>query len=80
MKEDEINLWAFYYNPCHWESASYIESYHRTKKGALQAMREHKAKEKQDFDRMYKNEKGWKPKFGAYESWFVQRFTLKIEE
>jgi len=78
--EKEIKLWAFYYNPMHYESASYIVSYHRTKKGATEAMNAHKAKEKKEFDRIYDDKKGWKPKFGAYESWYVQKFTLKIDD
>lgn len=73
-----LKLWAFYYNPMIYESVAQIISYHKTKKGATEAMRNHKAEEKKEFDRMYKNTIGWKPKFGAFESWFVSKFELNI--
>lgn len=91
MKEElqKIKLWAFWYNPMTYESASYIESYHRTKKGALEAMKKHRAIQKEEWvkqDEWYRNDckkSGHKysqiSKFGAHESWFVGRFDLTIE-
>lgn len=78
MENQKIKLWAFYYNHMTWESSSEIISYHKTKQGANEAMNAHKAEAKKEFDRMYKDEKGWKPKFGAFEAWYVSEFELEI--
>jgi len=88
MENQTIKLWAFYYCPMIYESASYIESYHRTKKGALKAMKEHKAKERlqwvedQSYHKKWCKEEGFKyrpsSKFGQFESWHVRRFELIV--
>jgi len=79
MNKETIKLWAFYYNHMTYESSSEIVSYHRTKKGATEAMQKHKGEAKKEFDEMYSNEKEWKPKFGAFEAWYVQKFDLEIQ-
>lgn len=88
-KQETIKLWAFWYNHMTEESSSYIESYHRTKKGALEAMKIHRAKEKEEWienDEAHKvwcKEHGFKYrpiiKFGRFQSWFVGRFDLVIQ-
>lgn len=78
MENTKIKLWVFYYNPMIYESAAIKVSYHKTKKGATDAMKAHKLEERKQFDKMYKNETGWKPKFGSFESWFVDKFELEI--
>lgn len=78
MENQIIKLWAFYYNPMVWESASMILSYHRTKKGALSAMKKHKDSEKKDFDEMIQRNPEFNFKFGAHESWSVHKLELEI--
>jgi len=80
MKNETIKLWAFYYNCMIEESVSSIISYHRTKKGATDAMEKHKSELKSEFDEMYPDESGWSPKFGRFEAWFVEEFELIIED
>ena len=79
MNEDEIKLWAFYYNPMKEESASYIESYHRTEEGAIKAMEKHKQKEKIEYNKTRYGKLN-PSRFGQFEMWYVGPFTLKIEE
>lgn len=78
MENQTIKLWAFYYNQMTYESSSEIVSYHRTHKGANEAMRKHKGEARKEFDEMYSNKKEWKPKFGAFEAWYVQKFELVV--
>lgn len=80
MEKQIIKLWVFWYNGMVYESSSYPMSYHRTKKGAIAAMKAHKDAERKEFDRMYANEKEWKPKFGEFEHWSVNKFELIIED
>lgn len=79
MENNEIKLWAFYYCPMTQESASYIESYHRTEAGARKAMNEHKLAELAEWNECYKGENEPFP-FGKFQDWYVNEFTLKIEE
>lgn len=87
---EEIQLWAFWYNPMIHESASYIVSYHKTKKGALSAMKSHKEDARKEWEESENFLKKWcekegikyRPiiKFGVHESWEVEKFTLVIED
>ena len=88
MENNILKLWAFYYNPMIHESASYIVSYHRTKKGATLAMNLHKQQEKEEWQEMNDHHKKWCEeegvkyrqisKFGSFEDWFVKRLELNI--
>jgi len=90
MKLGVIKLWAFWYNPMIHESASYIKSYHKTKKGALKAKNEHMALAKIEWDESNEYHKKWcdengfkyRPisKFGSFESWYVAKFDLDIKD
>jgi len=80
MENETIKLWAFYYNPMTEESASYIESYHRTEEGAIAAMNKHKAQEKSEWDECYKHEDYIPFEFGRFQDWYVREFELIIED
>jgi hypothetical protein len=63
VRDEKINkvllennkIYEFLYNPCTWESAFQTISCHRTREGAEKAMNDHKAKAKENFDKLYKN-------------------------
>lgn len=88
MDNQKINLWVFYYNNCIYESIHSPMSYHRTKKGATDALKAHKEIKFQQhlkqlkFEDEWSKENGYKPnkrrKFGESESWMIARFELEI--
>lgn len=87
MENNKLNLWVFWYNSCVWESSSFPMSYHRTRKGAVEAMKTHKAMAKKEHDennsRMKEYDamaghKHFPLKFGVHESWMVKEFELEI--
>ena len=78
MEKEFIELWAFYYNPMTYESASYVVSYHKTEKGAVLAMNEHKLEAKKEFKNSVYGKMNPK-RFGAFESWYVKQFDLEIK-
>lgn len=88
MNNEKLNLWVFCYCSCIHESSSFPMSYHKTKKGAIDAMKAHKQikinehLEQLKFEDEWSKESGYKPskkrKFGQHESWSVEKFELEI--
>jgi len=87
MENMKLKLWIFWYNSMTYESSSFPMSYHKTKKGAIQAMKAHKEKEYQDHLRGQERDKKWSlsngfkyhpQKFGSFQSWSVYKFELEI--
>lgn len=84
---EKLNLWVFWYNGMTEESSSFPMSYHKTKKGALEAMKAHKEKEYKEYLSHEDWHKKWceerdfkyrKSKFGSFQSWRVDKFELEI--
>jgi len=88
--EKTINLWVFWYNAMIHESSSFPVSYHRTKQGAIKAMKSHKSQACIEHNKNNERHKVWckdnsvkyKPisRFGAFEHWSVEKFNLLIED
>lgn len=66
------------YNPCTWESSYGTLSTHLSKEGAKKAMKAHRAKEKQQFDKMFKGKEKEYPgmKFGQHEAWCINEIEI----
>lgn len=81
---EKINLWVFWYCSCVWESSIFPMSYHKTRKGAMEAMKSHKLEEKKEFDEMEARLSEGNPKyksglkFGRNKKWQVEKFELEI--
>lgn len=65
-------LYAFLYNSCIHESSWATISLHYSKKGAEKAMQEHKQKELNKFNKMFKKNNKYDFKFGEHENWCVK--------
>ncbi len=84
IRDEKINqvlenkIYEFLYNSNIWESAFQTISCHRTRAGAEKAMGEHKAKAKEKFDKLYKNNPGLKIdiEFGEHEDWQIGETEL----
>lgn len=75
----DLKLYAFRYNPCTWESSTTTISIHLTKEGAQRVMRNHKAKERRKWKKMFPTPEAQKEfPFGADEFWSI--YQIKIEE
>lgn len=73
-----MKVYQFLYCPCIWESAFGTISLHRTKKGAQEAMKAHKAEKRAEFDELYVDAKPHRLiKFGLYEAWKVEAIELQ---
>ena len=75
-----MKIYEALYNPCVHESGDVTISIHKTKKGALEAIKKHKAKKKKEFDKLW-NKKEDKPllkyiKFGQHEGWGITETEL----
>lgn len=69
-------IYEFRYNDCIHESASATISIHRTYKGAIKAMKDHKHQAKIEWIRLYQKHKP--PfKFGYMGSWKVVKSNLQ---
>lgn len=67
-------IYEFLYNSSTEESSYATISLHRTKEGAEEAMKKHKAKEKRKWSKLYKNEPEFingTLKFGQYQDWAI---------
>lgn len=69
-------LYGFYYNSCIHESAWGLQSLHRSKENAENAMNEHKEKEKKEFDRHNSEYKEFPLVFGQHEDWRVDEVEV----
>lgn len=84
IRDEKINqvlenkIYEFLYNSNIWESAFQTISCHRTRAGAEKAMCEHKAKAKENFDKLYKNNTELKIdiEFGEHEDWQIGETEL----
>lgn len=76
-----IEIYAFMYCPCIFESAFTPMSVHKTKQGAYKAMREYleeKYSEWFDMRTMYGKDKQYHTsKFGEHEHWGIKSIELK---
>lgn len=68
-------VYEFFYNDCVWESASATISLHRTKKGAMKAMKNHKEELRRKHKKIYGNDKTMK--FGKNEHWGVGAIEIQ---
>lgn len=50
IKEQPLKLYTFLYNSCIWESAASTMSLHRTRKGAVAAMKKHKEEARKEYE------------------------------
>jgi len=67
------------YNPMIYESSFGIISIHKTRKGAEMAMEFHKEEKRKEWEERYKDENEEIRefcKFGQFEAWFVQEYTI----
>ncbi len=64
------------YNCCVHESSYATISIHKTKEGAEKAIEIHKAKEKEEFDKIYKDNNEFNFKFGEHENWDIAKTEL----
>ncbi len=71
-----MKVFAFRHSDCIHESAMGTISLHRTKEGAIKAMKKHKVKEKKEWEEMYKGEE---PAFtfGYMEAWDVKETEIQ---
>jgi len=76
--KDNIKLYEFLYNPMTEESGYVTMSIHKTKEGAEKAMKEHKDKEKAEWDKIYENE-DIPFKFGRFEDWRIEEVDTILE-
>lgn len=71
-----MKIYEFVYNPCIHESAPVTISVHRTKEGALKAMRKHKNAERRKFNEIYAVKNPNKTKFGQQQHWSIFESVL----
>lgn len=72
-----MNIWAFCYTDNTWESAAATMSLHLTKKGAQEAMRQHKQKERDEYNSIWQTEQERKDfPFGQFQDWFVKEMEV----
>ena len=74
-----MKIYEFLYSPCIHEDVYETVSLHRTLKGAKNALKKHKAKELQEYNRLFKGKEiecsGMK--FGQHEGWDVAEVELQ---
>lgn len=65
-------LYGFYYNDMIEESAAALMSLHRSRKGAVAAMKRHKSEEKKKFKKLFRGHK-----FAQFERWDVHPIEVQ---
>ena len=74
MKKDLF--WVFYYNDNTYESASVAMSFHKSKEGALKAMRKHEAECKAEFNdyinALDEEAREYTGKYNNRKEWFIK--------
>lgn len=65
-------FYAFLYNCCIHKSSRETISFHYSKEGAENAMKEHKQKALDEFNELYANDNKFGFKFSAHEDWCVE--------
>jgi len=67
-------IYSFMYNGCVYESSWTTISLHRTKKGAEKALKEHRQKELDEFNKLDLGDD--KYKFGEHEDWCIKKVQI----
>jgi hypothetical protein len=80
-KKQKNVIYAFKYCSCIWESEFATISLHYTKKGATGAMKEHKKKKLEEYNKMCKDmeklgRSKFVPEFGIMEAWHVGKVEI----
>ena len=79
MKKDLF--WVFYYNSSIHESASAAMSFHKSKEGALKAMRKHEAECKAEFieyiTTLDEEAREYAGKYNDHKEWFIKSEVLE---
>lgn len=66
-----MTVFEFRYSSCIHEGAMATYSLHKTEKGAIKAMKAHKAKLKKEYKELYPNKKDRMFPFGVHADWDV---------